>query len=102
MKAPDPDKVAALQERATRLGQLKTHPSWAELRALFEERRRKHYDNLARQLVAGAEIDQRYVDRMAGFFKGAQWLLDNPELAESSLKAALKKAELFEALHEGE
>lgn len=101
MKQPDPEKVAALSQRAGRLHELKEHPSWAELRALFEERRDKHFKNLSRQLIAGAEVDQRYVDRMAGFFRGAQWILDNPEQAEQSLKTALQKAQLFEALQEG-
>jgi hypothetical protein len=100
VKAPNPDRVAQLQERAARLGELKEHPSWQELRSVFEARRRKHYDNLSRQLIAGSEVDQRYVDRMAGFFKGAEWLLDNPDFAESSLRAALKRAELFGALSE--
>lgn len=100
MKAPDPEKVARLQERAVRLGELKAHPSWAELRAVFEERRRKHFDSLTKQLVAGLDVDQRHVDRMAGFFKGAEFVLDFPDLAESSLETALKRVELFEALHE--
>lgn len=100
MKAPDPEKIADLTVLASRLGELKQHPSWGELRQLFENRRRKHFDLLARQLLAGNEVDQRYVDRMAGFFKGAEWILDHPDLAESSLKTALKRAELFEALTE--
>jgi hypothetical protein len=98
MKEPDPEKVAALAQRAQRLSKLKDHESWGELRALFEERQRKHFDNLTRQLLAGAEVDQRYVDRMAGFFRGAQWLLDNPEMAETSLRTALRRAELFQEL----
>ena len=95
MKALDPVRVANLADRAARLGQLKDHDSWAELRTLFEERRAKHYKSLTDQLMAGSEIDQRYVDRTAGFFKGAQWILDNPDLAESSLASALRKAELL-------
>ena len=100
MKSPDPEKLARITERAARLGQLKEHPSWAELRALFEERRAKHYESLTRQLLAGAEIDQRHVDRTAGFFKGAEWILNNPDQAEDSLQRALEKAERLQALTE--
>lgn len=98
MKPPDPDKVRALSDRASRLGKLKEHESWAELRALYEERKKKHFDALTRQLIAGTAVDQRYVDRMAGFFRGAEWLLDNPDMAEESLARALKKAERLQAI----
>lgn len=87
-----------LQARAFRLGKLKEHESWQELRSLFEERKQKHYTSLTKQLIDGAEIDQRWVDRIAGFFRGAQWILDNPDQAEKSLESALKKAQLFQAL----
>lgn len=100
MKAPDPERLAALTQRAERLGKIKEHESWAELRALFEERRDKHYKSLTSRLLAGAEIDQRHVDRTAGFFHGAQWILDHPDLAEASLKRALERAERLQAITE--
>ena len=100
MKPLDPEKLAQLTERAHRLGKLKEHESWAELRGLFEERRARHYERLQKQLLAGGEIDQRYIDRLAGFFKGAQWVLDNPEMAEKSLDSAIRKAELLQTITE--
>lgn len=100
MKPLDPDRLAAIADRAQRLSQLKQHESWQELRVLFEERRQKHFENLTSRLLAGAEVDQRHVDRLAGFFRGAQWILDNPDLAEASLEAALKKAERLQTIKE--
>lgn len=99
-KPLDPERLAQLTERAHRLGKLKEHESWGELRALFEERRDKHYNGLLKQLLAGVEVDQRQIDRLAGFFKGAEWLLDNPDMAIDSLERALLKAERLQALTE--
>ena len=96
----NPERLALLAERAERLGQIKDHPSWPELRALFEERRDKHYRNLTRQLLAGTAMDQRLIDRTAGFFHGAEWILDHPDQAEQSLKRALEKAERYRAITE--
>ena len=87
----DADTVAKKRDRAARLGELREHPSWAELRAVLEERKAVHFRSLQRQLMAGYH-DQRYVDRMSGFFKGAEWILDNPDLAEKSLQNAIKRA----------
>lgn len=100
MKPLDPEKLAALAARAERLGRIKDHPSWHELRALFEERREKHYASLTSRLLAGAEIDQRQIDRTAGFFRGAEWILNNPDQAQDSLKRALEKAERLQAITE--
>lgn len=89
------DKLADLRTRAARLSELKSHPSWAELRSLLEERKARRFDQVTRQLVAGEPVDQRYIDRMAGFFKGAEWILDNPDMAEQSLERAIDKARLM-------
>lgn len=94
-KALDPDRVAALRERAAKLGELKQHPSWAELRQLLEERKSRRFQSMQRELIHGTPVDQRYVDRMAGFFKGAEWILDNPDMAEQSLERAVSKAQMM-------
>ena len=88
----DADTVAKKRDRAARLGELREHPSWAELRAVLEERKAVYFRSLQRQLVSGSAVDQRYIDRVAGFFKGAEWILDNPDLAEKSLQNAIKRA----------
>ena len=91
----DADTVAEKRDRAVRLGELREHPSWAELRAVLEERKAVYFRSLQRQLVSGSAVDQRYIDRVAGFFRGAEWILDNPDLAEKSLQAAVRKARLM-------
>ena len=88
----DADTVAKKRDRAARLGELREHPSWAELRAVLEERKAVYFRSLQRQLINGSAVDQRYIDRVAGFFKGAEWILDNPDLAEKSLQNAIKRA----------
>jgi hypothetical protein len=86
------DQLAGLKVRAARLSELKSHPSWAELRALLEERKARRFGQVQRQLIDGLAVDQRYLDRLAGFFKGAEWILDNPDMAEQSLERAVEKA----------
>lgn len=100
VKPPDPEKVAQLQERATRLGELRAHPSWAELCEVVAEKKAARFEQLRKNLLSGEPVDQRYIDRLAGFFMGAEFVLERPDLAEASLATALKKAELFEALNE--
>lgn len=95
-----PDRLADLRQRAARLSELKSHPSWAELRALLEERKSKRFGQVQRQLIDGVSVDQRYIDRMAGFFKGAEWILDNPDMAEHSLERAVSKAQMMGMLKE--
>ena len=99
-RPPDPDKVAALRDRSVRLSELKDQPSWAELRSVLEERKAKTFEQIQRQLIEGVAIDQRWLDRVAGFYKGAEWILDNPDLTEQKLIVALKKSRLSEALTE--
>ncbi|MBI3936400.1 MAG: hypothetical protein HY323_05440 [Betaproteobacteria bacterium] len=88
-RPPDPDELVRLSERAVKLQALADHPAWPELRARVEERRDKHMRSLLRRLTAGGALDQREIDRQAGFWKGALFVLDNPELAEKDLQNAI-------------
>ena len=96
MPKPDPDRDMALINRAAVLAELKQQPAWAELARIVEERKRVHFDSLTRRLIAGQPVDQREVDRMAGYFKGQEDLIARPDLAANQAKSALKRAELFE------
>lgn len=56
----------------------------------------QHYHNkLARRLTTGGlyapPLDQREIDYQRGFFAGARWILDNPEMAEGELRKALER-----------
>ena len=89
--------IKELGDKAQDLSKLKDHPSWEVLRSEFEAKRLKYMDRLAARLMRGGlnanPLDQREIDYQRGFFDGAQWILDNPEFAESSLENALKRME---------
>lgn len=97
----DAEHVTQVKRRSSRLSELKDHPSWPELQAALDDRKEKTLTGITRQLMAGEPVDQRYLDRVAGFYVGAQWILDNPDLNERRLTAVLAKAELL-GLLEGE
>lgn len=81
--------------------ELKEHRAWEELGNAVQERKQRHFDALTRQLISGTEIDQRYIDRMAGYFKGMEDLLNYPEIVNNKAKSAIEKAELFEKEQHG-
>lgn len=89
-------KVQEVAERAQGLSDLKKHPSWPVLRGIFDKRKKLFFERLAHQLMQGGitstPIDQREIDYQRGFWAGAQWILNNPEMAERSLETALRKA----------
>ena len=96
----DAEKLKVIGDRAQELSKLKKHPSWPVLREIFEGKKNQWFGSLARSLMAGQLVDQREIDRKAGFFAGAEWILDNPDMAEASLNRALKKAQTLEELSE--
>lgn len=82
-------------ERARTLAKLAEHEGWKLLRELLEERKGKHLKRIASLLVARSEasVTQREIDYIAGFWHGAEWLLNNPDLHEQKLERALLKAQ---------
>ncbi len=82
-----------LRARQADLIALVQHPSWPLLREIFNARKKAQLSDLANSLISGDEVDQRKIDRIAGFWIGANWVLSNPELAERSLKQALAHVE---------
>lgn len=82
---------------ARELGKLKEHPSWEFLRVEVSRKRSEYLAGLLRKLmregVNADPIDQREIDYQRGFWAGAKWVTDNPDLAESALAAALKKVD---------
>lgn len=99
---PNQAKVQEIAERAQALGELKKHPSWRVLRDVFDKRRHQYFESLARQLMRGSidapVVPQRELDYQRGFWAGAKWILDNPEMAETSLEHALRRAELYKEM----
>lgn len=94
MRLPS-DEVRVKGDLARELSKLRDHPSWETLRSEYEKVRREEEERLLRKLTASginaAPIDQREIDYRRGFWAGAQWLLDNPDLADAALAAALKR-----------
>jgi hypothetical protein len=92
-KPVDHDELAFLAERSARLQKLTEYPEWAELRALTEERRDFYMTNLTKRLTNGSAVDQREIDRHAGFWKGALAVLEYPAAVEKKLETVLKRAQ---------
>src|SRR5690348_13502248 len=90
------EKETLLRERQERLTSLANHPGWAQLKQVFAARKEAHVKSVAAKLIAGEEIQQRELDRIHGWWAGCQWLINNPDMAESSLKKALAAAKLME------
>lgn len=92
--------LQVIADRARRLGSIKQHPAWPELREeLGRKKARTQKSFQARHFTSShlaAPVDQREIDFLNGFFAGAEWILDNPEQAEDTLKAALRKSEALE------
>lgn len=64
---------------------------WDILAETFERQRQSYYDRLARDLMKGAEIDQRKLDYNRGFFESVEQLLEAPQNAEKILERAVKR-----------
>lgn len=47
----------------------------------------------AAALLRGRPVNQRKLDERRGFWKGAQWVLDNPDLADLAFEQAVKQME---------
>jgi hypothetical protein len=92
----DPDALAALTEKTARMASLKEHPGWADLRAHFANRRRVWTERLQKDLMEGRALDQRDIDRHAGFWKGAEFILEHPDMTEKKLETTLKRAQQTE------
>lgn len=90
-----PEEIKLLGDRAQSLSKLVDHPSWQTLRDELSRVKEAYMGRLARKLLAGGisatPVDQRELDYQRGFFSGAEWILKNPEQAESSFAQALER-----------
>lgn len=90
-----PEEIKTLGDRAQSLSKLVDHPAWQTLREELDRVREQYTGRLARKLMKGGisatPLDQRELDYQRGFFSGAEWILANPEQAESSFKQALER-----------
>lgn len=89
------DALRDVGDVAREMGKLVDQPAWGMLRDELANRRTQEFTRILRRMMHGG-IDaslpsQRELDYKRGFFSGAQWILDNPDLAERSLKEALRR-----------
>ncbi len=90
--ASDP-KVRAVADDARVFGSLKQHQGWIRLIERIKKEEQSFMLSLAQRLLkTGAEIPQREIDYMAGFYKGAMYVLMHPEEAEQSFERAARMA----------
>lgn len=92
------DATRELQQRQVRLTALTLHPSWEELRSEFDRKKARQEKQLLSELLRGEPLDQRRIDWFRGFWQGAEWILNNPEMAERSFKRAFDQGSAIEAL----
>jgi len=89
------EEIRVLGDRAQSLSKLVDHPAWKTLREELDRVKAQYEGRLARKLTSGgisaSPLDQREVDYQRGFFSGAEWILRNPEQAESSFAQALER-----------
>lgn len=86
-------RVAKAGDVARELGKLKDHEAWPVLRQRFEELQQADVQQLARKIIVSGTVDPAAVQARHGFWKGAEWVLNNPDLAEIALKQALRALE---------
>lgn len=88
-------KVRELGDSVRELAKLVEHPSWPALRSEFDKRKDTYVQKIARDYTAGGidakPIDQRQIDYIRGFLRGAQAVLDTPENAMKALEEALRE-----------
>ena len=95
------DQLALTEQRAVRLRGLREHPGWAELESVIAERKEFHYRKLHRALIEGEVVDQRLIDRMAGYFDACEDLLKRPDMANRAFASALARYQKAELAKEG-
>lgn len=87
--------IRQIGDKARELGKLVDHPAWAILRAEFDGLKETYFKRLATRLVSGGlkaeALDQRELDYQRGFFRGAEWILANPEMIAKTLEKALER-----------
>jgi len=100
----DIDRVEARAFRAAeiaeKLRELKDTDGWQVLLETFERQRQTYYDNLARDLMKGKEIDQRKLDYNRGFFDSVEQMLAAPENAEKILAGNVARLKRLRAERE--
>jgi hypothetical protein len=75
------------------LAQLLEHPAWPILRKVSEERKRRHFQDIAAALIAGVDVSKDLIEWKRGYFSGMKFLLDRPQAKAKELEKELRKRE---------
>jgi len=89
--ASDP-KIRAVAEDAKVFGELRDQRGWQRLVERLANEKDEYMLDIAARLLANKEVPQREIDFMAGFYKGADYVLKHPEKAEESFVKASRLA----------
>lgn len=81
-------KFRVIAEDARVFGELMEQRGWQRLIQRLEGEKEEYLLDIAKRLLDGRQVDQREIDFMAGFFKGALYVLKHPEKAEESFTKA--------------
>ena len=73
--------------------ELEQTEGWKILKKAFEFQRKTYYEKLSRDLMKGAEIDQRKLDYNRGGMDRLEELLEGPANAEKVFKSAVRSLE---------
>ena len=98
-KLENDPKFKVVAEDARIFTELMEQPGWKRLRERLTREEDEYLLDVARRLLDGRKelvVDQREIDFMAGFWKGAKYVLLHPEKAEQSFEKAARLAWVFE------
>lgn len=101
-KLENDPKFRVIAEDARIFGELKEQRGWQRLMERLLKERDEYLRDVAARLLDGKEVTQREIDFMAGFYKGASYVLKHPEEAEKSFEKAARLAWVFEEHDEQE
>lgn len=89
-------KFRVIAEDARIFGELMEQRGWQRLMERLTKEREEYLRDVAVRLLDGRQVDQREIDFMAGFYKGALYVLKHPEQAEKSFEKAARLAWVFD------
>lgn len=92
-------KVREIADTARVYAELMSQQGWQRLIKMIEREKEEWLLDIAKRQFDGEEVSQKEIKFMAGFWRGAEYVLRHPEKAEDSF---VKAARLAWALAESE
>lgn len=95
----DDPKVKEIAESARKYAELMAQPGWQKLIEMIKREKEEWLLDLAKRQFDGEEVSEREIRFYSGFWRGADYVLRHPEVAEDSF---VKAARLAWAMYEGQ